>query len=577
MSSDSTKGRNKTVQRTSNSSNALSLNKPMNNFQNQKLSGGNNDSGACNLPTRLDMKSELSRKTSLGGGVRSGMSVSTVADGEWSTERLQDVNSDPITEVGTFGSNEEFQTKKEAPHTFFVKLLVSNQLAGMLIGTSGQEIKALKEKTGAKVVLSPHGKYFPGTAERLVVLEGAQQKVFSAIEWIVNKVVEIAATDPGGMNKPAFRICVPRAVVGSLIGKNGSYIQFVRVTTGAHVHVSPLFVSADEACAERVVTIQSRDRDSLRMAAFTVLKKINEHPSNMTCRNISYLKKSDFSIDCNASDASSLSSGSNGLTQSHMNYCAGNNNLFSSDATENVQTTNLSSTGSYLQAYSSHSTTDHANTQNVTGTSTLFHPTLPSSVIPVVLGPPPGLGGCKPHVSATVARNTWDAVYQGNSTTDGETPVRYNREVSAETESTQCSLNMNHRAAISSTNNTLKSSLFTKGSTEPLTSVNHDILLGNILVEENPSGQQGIGKDCSDNVELVTPSGETVNNMGDGTETDAYQSQTNDNDAHGTWVSDWLRDCKTIQLDRIIQGWGITIAIAFLYYLITTWVIGAEK
>ncbi|KAL8438063.1 hypothetical protein ACSSS7_000522 [Eimeria intestinalis] len=91
-----------------------------------------------------------------------------------------------------------------------------------------------------------------------------------------------------------FRLCVPRAVVGCLIGKNGGYIQSLRVATGAAINVSPLFVTAEEACAERVVSVESRRRQSLKTAAFTLVRKINTHPERASCRHVCYFRKHNF-------------------------------------------------------------------------------------------------------------------------------------------------------------------------------------------------------------------------------------------------------------------------------------------
>ncbi|KAL8447943.1 hypothetical protein Emag_004141 [Eimeria magna] len=185
------------------------------------------------------------------------------------------------------------------------------------------------------LVLSPHGMYFPGTTERIAAIEGPEQAVFQVLDWILDKMVDQrqlldlpldqhhqlqqqlqqqqqqeeeeqqhgSSSSTGGLISPAgsfppratcFRICVPRAVVGCLIGKNGGYIQSLRVATGAAINVSPLFVTAEEACAERVVSVESRRRQSLKTAAFTLVRKINSHPERASCRHVCYFRKHSF-------------------------------------------------------------------------------------------------------------------------------------------------------------------------------------------------------------------------------------------------------------------------------------------
>ncbi|CBZ51517.1 putative KH domain-containing protein [Neospora caninum Liverpool] len=200
----------------------------------------------------------------------------------------------------------------------YVKMLISNQLAGMIIGNTGQEIKHLKQITGAKIVLSPHGMYFPGTTERLVAAEGTERAVFQVVDWIIDRMDELAQLAPpsqpssaedllrpttsslssgsAGLQPRALacKICVPRAVIGSLIGRKGGYIQSVRLATEANINISPLFVTADEACAERVVTVESTRKQSLRTAVFTLARKINTHPEKATCKHVCYYRKLNF-------------------------------------------------------------------------------------------------------------------------------------------------------------------------------------------------------------------------------------------------------------------------------------------
>ncbi|CDJ35347.1 KH domain-containing protein, putative [Eimeria mitis] len=210
-------------------------------------------------------------------------------------------------------------TAAAAADTCYCKLLVSNHLAGIIIGQAGNEIRTLKSLTGAKIVLSPHGMYFPGTSERVAALEGPETSVLHVLDWLLDKLAvaseEVASAIPPQQQQeqeknhqqeeqqqpqqqqPAavsLRLCVPRAVVGSLIGRSGGYIQSLRIATGASINISPLFVRAEEACAERIISIESRKAQSLRAAAFTLLKKINTHPDKASCRHVCYYRKHSF-------------------------------------------------------------------------------------------------------------------------------------------------------------------------------------------------------------------------------------------------------------------------------------------
>ena len=153
--------------------------------------------------------------------------------------------------------------------------------------------------------------YFPGTTERIAAVEGPEQAVFQVLDWILDKMSDqrqVSDSPPDEQHQQqqelsasvwapratCVRICVPRAVVGSLIGKNGGYIQSLRVATGAAINISPLFVTAEEACAERIVSVESRRKQSLKTAAFTLIRKINAHPEKASCRHVCYFRKHNF-------------------------------------------------------------------------------------------------------------------------------------------------------------------------------------------------------------------------------------------------------------------------------------------
>ena len=53
-----------------------------------------------------------------------------------------------------------------------IKFLVTNNLAGSLIGPGGNSIKELIEITEAKIHVSAAGTVYPGTNERIVFISG---------------------------------------------------------------------------------------------------------------------------------------------------------------------------------------------------------------------------------------------------------------------------------------------------------------------------------------------------------------------------------------------------------------------
>ena len=66
-----------------------------------------------------------------------------------------------------------------------LKILVSNSLAGSIIGRGGASIRKLQQDCGAKVNLSQGGRFFPGTEDRVVMIEGTMEQVSATQAQIV--------------------------------------------------------------------------------------------------------------------------------------------------------------------------------------------------------------------------------------------------------------------------------------------------------------------------------------------------------------------------------------------------------
>jgi hypothetical protein len=66
-----------------------------------------------------------------------------------------------------------------------IKFLVSNMMAGTVIGTGGNAIKELMEVTDARVVVSGISDMFPGTSERIVLISGATLAVVDRAQTLM--------------------------------------------------------------------------------------------------------------------------------------------------------------------------------------------------------------------------------------------------------------------------------------------------------------------------------------------------------------------------------------------------------
>ena len=171
-----------------------------------------------------------------------------------------------------------------------IKLLLSNNLAGSLIGIGGKTIKELMETTGTKVHISSNSDPYPGTSDRVVVINGDFNSVNLAQSLIWEMIALAACTqnprgvewspkdlhDNMGQNdsvEVSGKLTIPAAAGGLLIGKGGANIQGIAEQSGATVSMS----GKEEAIFthERVMTLSGTLASCVECTKL-ILQKLNE-------------------------------------------------------------------------------------------------------------------------------------------------------------------------------------------------------------------------------------------------------------------------------------------------------------
>lgn len=71
----------------------------------------------------------------------------------------------------------------------YLKFLVSNASAGSVIGKGGSTITDFQKESGAHIQLSRNQDFFPGTADRIILLSGKIDQVLKAMDLILNKLL----------------------------------------------------------------------------------------------------------------------------------------------------------------------------------------------------------------------------------------------------------------------------------------------------------------------------------------------------------------------------------------------------
>lgn len=96
---------------------------------------------------------------------------------------------------------------------------------GSIIGKKGDQIKKIREESGAKINISDGS-----CPERIVTITGTLNVIGKAFNMVCNKFEEDMLLLPNSVPKPpiTMRVIVPATQCGSLIGKGGSKIKDIR-------------------------------------------------------------------------------------------------------------------------------------------------------------------------------------------------------------------------------------------------------------------------------------------------------------------------------------------------------------
>lgn len=189
--------------------------------------------------------------------------------------KLENSTGSPATgPVGTPSHKRVFQGP------CYLKMLVSNLVAGSIIGKNGAVINTIENKTGASMKLSPTGSFFPGTSERVVVMSGLQEQVTAAMAIILEKVGEVTTVQYAPSDSRDSQvsrvelkcsIAVPKSAVSGIIGKAGQQIKQLQEQSGAKIQIS----NREQGLNERVVTI-SGPLNNIHNAAIQICTVIQD-------------------------------------------------------------------------------------------------------------------------------------------------------------------------------------------------------------------------------------------------------------------------------------------------------------
>ncbi|CAF0837849.1 unnamed protein product [Adineta steineri] len=164
----------------------------------------------------------------------------------------------PIVQINTTNSqnmtniHQQSSTKLpgEPDHFLTIRLLMQGKEVGSIIGKRGDNIKAIREESGARINISDGT-----TPERIVTMVGTIETLSKAFGMICQKFEDDLKQTCTTIPPITLRLVVPASQCGSIIGKGGAKIKEIRETTGASVQVASEMLPTS---TERAVTISGK-------------------------------------------------------------------------------------------------------------------------------------------------------------------------------------------------------------------------------------------------------------------------------------------------------------------------------
>jgi len=191
-------------------------------------------------------------------------------------------------------NNHAATTSANTTHEATLKFLISNTLAGTIIGSSGSAVKELMDVSGAHIAISGNKDFFPGTSDRVLVLSGSLESLLVAVSLVWELIyLQSKTTESGGTARSVTwspraskdnlvgaddlpltaKITIPASAGGLILGKSGATLRAITETSGASVNMTDK--DAAIFTQERIMTITGMISQA-RLCTQLVLQKMLE-------------------------------------------------------------------------------------------------------------------------------------------------------------------------------------------------------------------------------------------------------------------------------------------------------------
>eukprot|EP00927_Polykrikos_kofoidii_P023848 TRINITY_DN21826_c0_g1_i1.p1 TRINITY_DN21826_c0_g1~~TRINITY_DN21826_c0_g1_i1.p1 ORF type:complete len:357 (-),score=69.58 TRINITY_DN21826_c0_g1_i1:71-1114(-) len=150
-----------------------------------------------------------------------------------------------------------------------LKVLVTPNAAGKIIGRGGSEIANLRQQIGVTLHICGLDSCFPGTSMQVAVLGGARQNVDQAIMFVVSKIAEDEYSPRSG-EALIISLAMSTGCISKIIGTRGATISKLRTESGCH-----LSADKEHVCGEQLLHITGQ-QENLAIALQLITPFIEE-------------------------------------------------------------------------------------------------------------------------------------------------------------------------------------------------------------------------------------------------------------------------------------------------------------
>jgi len=177
---------------------------------------------------------------------------------------------------GPFGSSPYQNRPKNVPE-LPTRMLVPSQYVGAIIGKGGESIRAITQKTHARIDV--HRKDNPGATEKAITINGTPEacgKAVNAILEIVREEDRNARMAAGTWNddEVPLKILAHNSLIGRLIGKEGRNLKAVQEKVDTKIAISNSMADMHSyANAERTIAIYG-ETDKCSEAEVLLMEKL---------------------------------------------------------------------------------------------------------------------------------------------------------------------------------------------------------------------------------------------------------------------------------------------------------------